>query len=74
VTGKNFVDLGRNTALCIFNETIYTNATVFSENQLYCDSPPFENDQGIPLLNKNGPNGNFYNVKVTIDGGRERSA
>jgi hypothetical protein len=44
VTGKNFVDLGRNTALCIFNETIYTNATVFSENQLYCDSPPFEDD------------------------------
>lgn len=31
ITGKNFVDLGRNLALCVFNRTIYTNATVFSE-------------------------------------------
>ena len=73
ITGKNFVDLGRNLALCVFNHTIYTNAKVFSETQLFCDSPPFEDDQGIPLLGKNGPNGNFYEFKVTIDGGRELS-
>lgn len=73
VTGKNFVDLGRNTALCIFNNTIFTNATVFSDNQLFCDSPVFEDNEGVPLLGRNGPNGNFYNVKVTIDGGHERS-
>lgn len=59
--------------MCVFNNTIYTNATVFSDTQLFCDSPVFEDDQGIPLLNKKGPDGNFYNVKVTIDGGREVS-
>jgi len=73
ISGKNFVDLGRNTALCVFNNTIFTNATVFSDTQLFCDSPAFEDEQGITLLNKNGPDGNIYNVRVTIDGGRELS-
>jgi hypothetical protein len=72
VKGRNFVDLGRNMALCVFNETIYTNATVFSDNELYCDSPVFEDDQGVKLLGKHGVN-NFYHVKVTIDGGHEKS-
>lgn len=72
ITGRNFVDLGRNTAFCIFNETIFTNATVFSDTQFFCDSPVFEDDQGIPLLGKHGVS-NFYNVKVSIDGGHEKS-
>ena len=31
VTGQNFVDLGHNSAVCVFNKTIFTNATVISE-------------------------------------------
>ena len=41
VTGKNFIDLGHNMALCVFNGTIFTNATIFSETLVYCDSPAF---------------------------------
>jgi hypothetical protein len=31
VEGVNFLDLGRDSALCVFNKTLYTNATVMSE-------------------------------------------
>lgn len=62
VTGENFLDLGTNKAMCVFNKTIFTNATIFNENLLYCDSPPFLNGQGYSLLGSNGPYGNFYEV------------
>ncbi len=43
VRGHNFIDLGSNKAMCVFNNSIFTNATVFSDTLLFCDSPPFRN-------------------------------
>jgi hypothetical protein len=74
VTGENFLDLGANKAMCVFNKTIFTNATIFSENTLYCDSPPFLNAQGYSLHGSNGLAGDFYEVELTMDGGVELEA
>jgi len=43
VEGNNFVDLGHNSALCVFNKTHYTNATVLSPTQIVCDTPSILN-------------------------------
>lgn len=43
VTGKNFVDLGHDQALCVFNNSVYTNATVVSDTEIICDSPSLLN-------------------------------
>jgi len=43
VRGQNFVDLGSNKAMCVFNKTTFTNATVMDDTLLYCDSPPYLN-------------------------------
>ena len=67
VYGSGFTDLGRNKAMCVFNRTVFTNATIFSDELMYCDSPPLLNKQGYSLLNGNDVN--FYNLQVTIDGG-----
>lgn len=56
--------------MCVFNSSIYTNATVFSETLMYCDSPPFRNKQGYSLLGSNGENGDFYYFAITLDGGK----
>lgn len=62
------MDLGRNKALCVFNKTIYTNATVMSDTLMYCDSPAILDPLGYSLLH--GDDLKFYNLQVTIDGGR----
>ncbi len=59
-------------AVCIFNNTIFTNATVMDENTLYCDSPPFQNAQGYSLLGSNGIDGNFYTFQISLDGGHQK--
>ena len=41
VRGKNFIDLGHNKIMCVFNETIFTNATIMDNTLVYCDSPAF---------------------------------
>jgi hypothetical protein len=46
VQGENFVDLGHNSALCVFNGTQYTNATVLSNTMIICDTPSIFNTQG----------------------------
>jgi hypothetical protein len=43
VTGKNFVDLGGDNTVCVWNKTTFTNATVMSETQIICDSPSMIN-------------------------------
>ena len=43
VLGKNFWDLGENKALCVFNKTIFTNATIMEPDILKCDSPTLYN-------------------------------
>ena len=67
VHGSGFTDLGRNKAMCVFNHTVFTNATIMSDELMYCDSPALLNVQGYSLLN--GDDTNFYNLQVTIDGG-----
>jgi hypothetical protein len=68
VIGANFMDLGRNKALCVFNKTIYTNATVMDDGLMYCDSPAILDSLGYSLLK--GDDLKFYNLQVTIDGGK----
>lgn len=60
VHGGGFTDLGRNKAMCVFNRTVYTNATIMSDELMYCDSPALLNIQGYSLLN--GDDTNFYNL------------
>ena len=67
VYGSGFTDLGRNKALCVFNRTVFTNATIFSDDLMYCDSPAMLNKQGYSLLS--GDDSGYYNLQVTIDGG-----
>jgi hypothetical protein len=44
VTGKNFVDLGHNKAVCVFNKTIHTNATIINQELVICDTPSILNN------------------------------
>lgn len=43
VIGKNFMDMGHNKALCVFNKTIFTNATIMEPDIIKCDSPSLLN-------------------------------
>jgi hypothetical protein len=72
VRGKNFVDLGRNNALCVFNDTKFTNATVISDTEIVCDSPGILNKQGYAELGEGAAP--VHDVKVTLDGGIRLSA
>lgn len=71
VTGKNFVDLGRDSAVCVFNRTIFTNATVVSERLIICDSPSILNKLGYAELPEGGSAS--YSVDVSIEGGSQAS-
>ena len=57
--------------MCVFNKTIYTNATVFTDKIMYCDAPAFQNTHGYSMLGSNGPDADFYNFAITLDGGLE---
>lgn len=48
---------------CIFNDTIYMNATILEENIIKCDSPPLPPNMGFS--DSGAP---FYNVEVTLNG------
>lgn len=67
VYGSGFTDLGRNKAMCVFNHTVFTNATIMTDELMYCDSPALLNAQGYSLLH--GDDLTFYHLQVTIDGG-----
>ena len=71
VTGRHFIDLGGDLAMCVFNKTIRTNATVISDTMIICDSPSLLNKQGYSDL----PEGTvpMFDVQVTLDGGQENS-
>lgn len=62
VTGKNFVDLGRDEALCTFRNgkdskalqstgksIIMTNATIINQTLIICDTPSLLNKQGYAV-------------------------
>jgi hypothetical protein len=57
--------------MCVFNKTIFTNATIISDTLLYCDSPAFQNNQGYSLIGSKGPNTDWYEFQLTMDGGKE---
>lgn len=60
--------MGHNKALCVFNKTIFTNATIMDGEHLKCSSPSLLNDQGYSMMTDKML---WYNLEVTIDGGRE---
>lgn len=60
--------MGHNKALCVFNKTIFTNATIMEPNIMKCDSPSLINSQGYSMMQNDLI---WYNLEVTIDGGRE---
>ena len=61
------MDLGHNQAICVFNGTKKSNATVISEKLIICDTPSMMNKQGYPEVID--PTGQFTTVEVSIDGG-----
>jgi hypothetical protein len=69
--GDNFVDLGGDQAVCVFNKSVKTNATVINQHLIYCDSPSMLNKQGFSKVSEDHES--FYNLEVSIDGGLETS-
>lgn len=59
--------MGMNKAYCVFNKTIFTNATIFDDNTLKCDSPSLLNSQGYSMMTNHML---FYYIEITIDGGK----
>ena len=57
--------------LCVFNKTIFTNATVLSSTEIICDSPSILNKHGYVDIPEGAAA--MYNVQVSLDGGRQRS-
>jgi len=83
VTGENFVDLGRDMAMCAFKSEdsgnnyldgshkpiVYTNATIVNQTVLLCDSPSMLNKQGYAV----DAEGAWWDVAVSLDGGNQLS-
>ena len=53
------MDLGSNKAMCVFNGTVFMNATIMDDGLLYCDSPPYLDQQGYSQMGTNGPTADF---------------
>ena len=68
VYGKNFLDMGHNKVMCVFNTTIFTNATIMDSETIKCDSPAFLDKFGYSMIRTGSE---FYNVEITIDGGHQ---
>lgn len=62
ITGDNFIDPGFDMVYCIFNGTIYMNATVYEPHRIKCSSPPVLNRQGV-----NEKKISFYDVSITLN-------
>ncbi len=60
--------MGHNKVMCVFNTTIFTNATIMENNIIKCDSPTLYNQQGFSMMTNEMI---WYWLEVTIDGGRE---
>ena len=63
--------MGGDQAVCVFNGTVKTNATVMDNYLLYCDSPSMLNGQGYSKVPEHQEA--FYDLRVSIDGGLEVS-
>jgi large repetitive protein len=64
VRGKNFVEFHFGQAKCIFNGTMFMNATVLNSDTMVCDSPTL--DTTNPEM--------WYNISVTLDGNYRTNA
>jgi hypothetical protein len=62
IRGKNFIDPGFDEVFCVFNKTIFMNATVFEPDRIECSSPPVLNDHGV-----NENNVRSYDIAVTLN-------
>ena len=71
VTGSNFLDLGRDASLCVFNRTVFTNATVLSDSLIVCDTPSILNKHGYSEVPEGGLSA--YSVGISLDGGLQIS-
>jgi hypothetical protein len=58
--------MGHNKAMCVFNSSIFTNATVIDQFIMLCDSPSLFNEQGYSIMSTDLV---WYNIEITIDGG-----
>lgn len=56
--GNNFAEEKFGKAKCIFNDTIFTNATVLDKTAIVCDSPPLDLTSGTM----------WYQISLTFDG------
>ena len=54
--------MGYDKVKCIFNRTIYTNATIMEPDIIKCDSPPLEQSTS------SGDEAPFYFLEITING------
>ncbi len=63
IFGKNFIDMGFGKVKCIFNNTIYMNATIMETDIIKCDSPPLP--AALGFAEAGAP---FYEVSVTLNG------
>jgi hypothetical protein len=70
VKGDNFINMGFGRAKCIFNHTIYTNATIMDKHNIKCDSPMLDTETSQGADSK-AP---YYYVSVTLNNGREFSS
>lgn len=59
--------MGFDKVKCVFNGTIFMNATIISAEELKCDSPPLPPTQGF----SEAGGAPFYYVSVTMNGGKE---
>ncbi len=62
IYGQNFIDPGFDMVYCVFNKTIFMNATVFEPDQIKCSSPPVLNAHGV-----NENNVRFYDIEITLN-------
>jgi hypothetical protein len=58
--------MGVNMVFCVFNKTIFSNATIMDSFTMKCDSPALLNALGYSLMQEEML---FYMLEVTIDGG-----
>lgn len=60
--------MGHDKAVCVFNKTILTNATIMDSETIKCDSPSILNEHGYSKIANSLV---WYDFMISIDGGRE---
>ena len=63
IKGKNFANTGSDYVKCVFGNAIFTNATVYSDTEIKCDSPSVLNYEMV-----NEKNITEYDVQITLNG------